>query len=221
MGRKMMANKNVVKIVGKGLLALGAVAALALGGWFFVGRTATASRDLTASGTIEAVEVRLGTQLGGKVEAVNVAEGAWVKTGQLLARVHPSASTGVQEENLHAPMDGLVLERLFEPDEIATPASTLLVLGDLYTVNLTVYVPEDHYGQITVGQAYPVTVDSFPGKMFEGRVTHIADQAEFTPRNVQTAEGRKNTVFAIRLSIANPSLSLKPGMPADVNFGAK
>ncbi len=49
-------------------------------------------------------------------------------------------------------------------------------------------------------------------------MTHIADQAEFTPRNVQTEEGRRNTVFAIELSIENPEGSLKPGMPADVNF---
>jgi HlyD family secretion protein len=65
-----------------------------------------------------------------------------------------------------------------------------------------------------------VTVDSFPGRVFAGKVTHIADQAEFTPRNVQTVEGRKNTVFAIKLTLENPDLALKPGMPADVNFSA-
>ena len=89
------------------------------------------------------------------------------------------------------------------------------------TPNLTVYVPEDRYGQIALGQTYPVTVDSFPGQAFDGKVTHIADQAEFTPRNVETVEGRKNTVFAIRLTLSNPDMALKPGMPADVNFGEK
>jgi HlyD family secretion protein len=82
-----------------------------------------------------------------------------------------------------------------------------------------VYVPEDRYGQIYLGQPYPVTVDSFPTVVFEGTVTHIADQAEFTPRNVQTVEGRKNTVFAIHLAITNTTLDLKPGMWADVNLG--
>jgi HlyD family secretion protein len=54
--------------------------------------------------------------------------------------------------------------------------------------------------------------------VFKGKVTHIADQAEFTPRNVQTVQGRKNTVYAIRLTIENPTLALKPGMPADVTM---
>ena len=214
-----MATKTASKIFRAviGVVVVGA--ALALGGWFFVSRSAAANRDLTASGTVEAVEVRMGTQLGGTVETVNVAEGSSVKAGQLLARLHPGASA--QEENIRAPLNGVVLERLFEPGEIATPGSTLLVLGDLFTLNLTVYVPEDRYGQIILGQTYPVTVDSFPGTTFQGLVTHMADRAEFTPRNVQTVEGRKTTVFAVRLGIANPNLVLKPGMPADVNFGSK
>jgi len=214
-----MANKNIRKMVRVVVVIVVVLAGAALSGWLLVARTAAANRDLTASGTIEAVEVRMGTQLGGTVEAVNVTEGSPVKAGQLLARVHPNA--GTQVENIRAPLNGVVLERLFEPGEIATPGSTLLVLGDLFTLNLTVYVPEDRYGQVILGHAYPVQVDSFPGAIFDGTVTHIADQAEFTPRNVQTVEGRKTTVFAVRLSVANPSLTLKPGMPADVNFGSK
>jgi HlyD family secretion protein len=62
-------------------------------------------------------------------------------------------------------------------------------------------------------------VDSFPGQTFEAAVVHIADQAEYTPRNVQTAEGRRTTVFAVKLAVENPDGKLKPGMPADVSFG--
>ena len=214
-----MTTKTASKIIRTVGAVVVVAAALILGGWVLVSRTAEANRDLTASGTVEAVEVRLGTQLGGTVEAVNVVEGSSVKTGQLLARLHPG--TGVQEENIRAPLNGVVLERLFEPGELAAPGSTLLVLGDLFTLNLTVYVPEDRYGQVILGDTYPVTVDSFPGTTFEGVVSHIADRAEFTPRNVQTVEGRETTVFAVRLSMANPDLKLKPGMPADVNFGSK
>ena len=61
-------------------------------------------------------------------------------------------------------------------------------------------------------------VDSYPGVAFTGTVVHIADQAEFTPRNVQTAEGRSTTVYAIKLDVPNPEGKLKPGMPADVSF---
>jgi len=94
-----------------------------------------------------------------------------------------------------------------------------VIVGDLRRLTLTVYVPEDQYGQVYLGQEYPVSVDSFPGQTFTGVVTRIADQAEFTPRNVQTVSGRKSTVYAVRLSLTNPDLSLKPGMPADVKLG--
>jgi HlyD family secretion protein len=49
-------------------------------------------------------------------------------------------------------------------------------------------------------------------------VSRIADKAEFTPRNVQTEEGRSTTVFAVELALSNPGGLLKPGMPADVTF---
>ncbi len=64
-----------------------------------------------------------------------------------------------------------------------------------------------------------MTVDSFPGEIFVATVSHIAEQAEFTPRNVQTVEGRTSTVFAIKLQVQDPAGKLKPGMPADVVFG--
>ena len=80
------------------------------------------------------------------------------------------------------------------------------------------YLPEDTYGRVTLGQTAKVTVDSYPGAAFRGTVSHIADQAEFTPRNVQTVEGRRTTVYAIKLDVPNPDGRLKPGMPADVTF---
>jgi HlyD family secretion protein len=82
-------------------------------------------------------------------------------------------------------------------------------------------VPEDRYGEIHLGQQASVKVDSFPDLTFTSDVTHIADQAEFTPRNVQTAEGRSSTVYAIKLTVTDPQDKLKPGMPADVTFVTK
>jgi multidrug resistance efflux pump len=94
-----------------------------------------------------------------------------------------------------------------------------LVLGELDKLTITVYVPENRYGEIRLGQKVQFTVDSFPGKIFTGSVSRIADQAEFTPRNVQTAEGRSTTVFAVDITVDDPAADLKPGMPADVTFG--
>lgn len=117
-----------------------------------------------------------------------------------------------------APINGILLTRLVEPGEVVAPGATLLTLGPLEHLTITVYIPEDQYGTINLGQAALVNVDSFPGETFEARVTRIADQAEFTPRNVQTQEDRRTTVFAIELGIDNPDGKLKPGMPADVEF---
>jgi HlyD family secretion protein len=122
---------------------------------------------------------------------------------------------------LVAPIDGIVLTRTVEPGEVSLPGSPLLSLARLDALTITVYLPEDRYGTVSLGETAHVSVDSFPGQRFEAAVTHIADRAEFTPRNVQTAEGRRTTVFAVRLSIDNPEGQLKPGMPADVEFGSR
>jgi multidrug resistance efflux pump len=117
-----------------------------------------------------------------------------------------------------SPADGVVLTRAIQPGEIALPSATLLELGLVDKRTITVYVPEERYGEISIGQEAAVSVDSFPGASFKAVVTTISDQAEFTPRNVQTVEGRKNTVFAIHLQIVEPDNRLKSGMPADVVF---
>lgn len=126
--------------------------------------------------------------------------------------------TQIDKLLIRTPIDGIVLERLVEPGEVALSSAPLLTLARLDNLTITVYVPENRYGEIQLGQPVDVEVDSFPGETFSARVTHIADQAEFTPRNVQTVEGRSSTVFAIKLAIDNPDGKLKPGMPADVTF---
>ncbi|MEJ2758013.1 MAG: efflux RND transporter periplasmic adaptor subunit, partial [Anaerolineales bacterium] len=103
-----------------------------------------------------------------------------------------------------SPISGVVLsENLIEGQLVASGAS-VMTIGQLDEVTLTVYIPEDQYGQVSLGQDAIVRVDSFPDRTFSGTVTYIADQAEFTPRNVQTTEGRTNTVFAVKVTIPNP-----------------
>lgn len=131
------------------------------------------------------------------------------------------ADVQLEKTVVYAARDGVVLTRSVEPGEVVQPGAALMTIGDLNSLVITVYVPEDLYGQISLGQEAQVTVDSFPGETFQATVNHIADQAEFTPRNVQTAEGRKTTVFAVELALDNREGKLKPGMPADVIFGSK
>ena len=119
---------------------------------------------------------------------------------------------------LFAPMAGVILTRSVEPGEIVQPGAVTISMADLDQLTITVYVPEDRYGQISRGQSATVQVNSFPSFAFDARVTHIADDAEFTPRNVQTVEGRSSTVYAVKLVVTDPEGRLKPGMPADVTF---
>ncbi|PKN97621.1 MAG: hypothetical protein CVU42_15115 [Chloroflexi bacterium HGW-Chloroflexi-4] len=120
--------------------------------------------------------------------------------------------------SITAPFDGVVLGRSVEVGEVLSPAAPAFSLGQLASLTITVYVPETEVGLLSINQAAQLAVDSYPGEVFSSTIIHIADQAEFTPRNVQTTEGRKTTVFAVKLQIANPDGKLKPGMPADVSF---
>ena len=120
-----------------------------------------------------------------------------------------------------SPVDGIVLTRNLEEGEMLVPGSVALIIGQLQEVSLTVYIPETEYGKIKLGDTVSITVDSFPGENFTGTVSYISDQAEFTPRNVQTVDGRKTTVYAVKITVPNTNLELKPGMPADVIFIGK
>jgi len=120
-----------------------------------------------------------------------------------------------------APVDGVVMTSNAEPGSVVNAGADLLTLGRLDQLTITVYVPEDRLGDVRVGQSASVTVDSFPNVIFQATVSYISDQAEFTPRNVQTVSGRKNTVFAVKLDLQDTSEKLKPGMPADVSFNLK
>ncbi len=117
-----------------------------------------------------------------------------------------------------APSDGVILTRSIEPGEVIPAGAAAFDLGRLDNLTITVYIPEDRYGEVKLGQKADVTVDPFPGEVFTATVIHIADQAEFTPKNIQTVAGRKSTVFAIKLQVQDPNGKLKPGMPADVTF---
>ncbi len=200
------------KIIGPVFLIF--ILALSVGAYFIL-QSSKGNGTYIFSGTIEATEIHLASELGGSVTRVYVKEGEIVQEGQSLAEVRPIVGA---RERITSPIDGVVLDRLVEAGEVTTPGAALLVVSNLNELTLTVYVPEDRYGHILLGQTYPVMVDSFPGQTFKGTVSHIADKAEFTPRNVQTTDNRKTTVFAIKLSLEPSDGKLKPGMPADVQF---
>jgi HlyD family secretion protein len=82
-------------------------------------------------------------------------------------------------------------------------------------------VKEGKIGQVKLGQKAVVTTDSYPGKTYEGSVSFISSEAEFTPKNVQTQEERVKLVFGVKVKVKNVHDELKPGMPADVSISAR
>jgi multidrug resistance efflux pump len=117
-----------------------------------------------------------------------------------------------------APISGVILSLNLSVGELIGAGSTTMTIAQLDNVDLTVYIPEDKYGTVKLGQEVYISVDSFPGSTFIGTVMHISNEAEFTPSNVQTVEGRKTTVYAVKITVPNQDQKLKPGMPADVDF---
>lgn len=153
-------------------------------------------------------------QAGARPEQIQVAEAqlAQARANQRLVEVQLAKTT------LKAPRSGIILSRPIHQGEQANPGTLLMTIGSLDTVQLTLYIAERDIGRVQQGQRAIVTVDSFPGRTFEGIVSFIAAEAEFTPRNVQTQDERATTVFAVRVELANPDHALKPGMPADATL---
>jgi len=122
----------------------------------------------------------------------------------------------LDEMTVRAPTDGTVLVRTIERGEWVQPGTPLFTLVDLNQLYLKIYVPEPDIGKIVHEQAAHVHIDAFPDRFFPARVSKIASEAEFTPKNVETREERVKLVFAVELALdANPDGALKPGMPAD------
>lgn len=128
------------------------------------------------------------------------------------------AQLQIVKSEVKAPMSGTILVQNVKVGQLAAPGGVVMTIGQLDNVEIMVYVPESMYGRVKLGQEVSISVDSFPNRSYSGKVAMISSQAEFTPRDVQTIEGRKTTVYGVKITATNPEHELKPGMPADVNF---
>ncbi|MFZ5832695.1 MAG: HlyD family secretion protein [Planctomycetota bacterium] len=125
------------------------------------------------------------------------------------------AETKLGYATLFSPLSGVVISKSIEPGEYVSPGTPVVTVGDLVNVWLRAYINETDLGRVKLGQKVDVTTDTYPDKVYQGRVSFISPQAEFTPKNVQTEKERVKLVYRIKIDIANPGLELKPGMPAD------
>ncbi|MBX6363915.1 MAG: efflux RND transporter periplasmic adaptor subunit, partial [Gemmatimonadetes bacterium] len=122
---------------------------------------------------------------------------------------------------IRAPFPGVVTIRHREPGETLSPGLPVLTVLNPADRWVRIYVPEDRVGRLRLGEPARIASDAFPSRRYAGRVTFIASQAEFTPKNVQTTEERTKLVYAVKVQVTgDPARDLKPGVPADVVLGA-
>lgn len=128
-----------------------------------------------------------------------------------------SLEKGITDATLQSPVSGLVTEKLVEVGEIIAPRAPALIVVDLDHAWADVFVPEPTVPQIKIGQAATVFTDA-GGPGIAGTVSYISPKAEFTPRNVQTAEERSKQVYRVRISVDNKDGVLKQGMPIEAEI---
>jgi HlyD family secretion protein len=128
------------------------------------------------------------------------------------------AEKKLRDATVRAPMDGVVTLKVREPGETVAAGQAVVRLADLDHMWLRVYVAETDLDRVKLGQEAEVRIDAAPGKVYRGEVTEIAQEPEFTPKNVQTREQRTKLVFGVKVEVENPGRELKPGMPADARI---
>lgn len=125
------------------------------------------------------------------------------------------AETQLKYTQLRAPSKGIIISRNVEPGEVVLPGRQVLSISDLSSVDLKIFVNETEIGKVKPGQKVEVRVDSFPNKVFWGMVSFISPEGEFTPKIIQTHKERVKLVYLVKVSVPNPAIELKSGMPAD------
>ncbi len=178
---------------------------------------AGARKDEIEAGRAELRAARERAQLlraGPRPDAVAAARAQVAEARAALAL----AQARLGEMRLYSAITGLVLRKNLEVGEMANPGVSILTLMDPKDLWLRAYVSETEVGRVRLGQPAEITVDAFPGRTFDGTISEIASEAEFTPKNVQTKKERVNLVFRVKIALRDTEGVLKPGMPADAQL---
>lgn len=123
---------------------------------------------------------------------------------------------------LHNPLEGTVLTKYVEEKELVTPGKPLYKIASLGKLNLKAYISGSQLTHVKIGQKVQVLIDhdEETTAAMEGKIIWISDQAEFTPKIIQTKEERVNLVYAVKVEVVNDG-TLKIGMPGEINFNYK
>lgn len=131
------------------------------------------------------------------------------------------AAIKAQEINLadmkiYSPIDGVILYKLVENGEMIANGGRMFIMYNPNDLYMTIYMPAEKAGQIKLGDKATIKLDAYPDKSFPATVTFVAENAEFTPKEVETQKERQKLVFRVKLSLDNNlNREAKPGMPGD------
>jgi HlyD family secretion protein len=117
-----------------------------------------------------------------------------------------------------SPVDGVVLVKSADVGEVLAAGATVVTIGDIDHPWLRGYINETDLGRVKIGSKARLTTDTYPGKVYNGRVSFIASEAEFTPKQIQTQQERVKLVYRIKIEVDNPQHELKSNMPADATI---
>ena len=171
-------------------------------------------RAATAASRVRSAEESL-TRLraGARKEEVDIARGRVASTALQITALEKQLG----DTKLIAPVGGIVTAKLVEAGEMIAPRAPAIVIVDLDHAWADVFVPEPAVPRLKVGQAATVFTDA-GGAGIAGTISYISPKAEFTPRNVQTAEERSKLVYRIRIAVDNKDGVLKQGMPVEAEL---
>jgi len=176
---------------------------------------ALTARDVADAAMDQARQTLAMVREGPRVETIRAQEAMVQQARANVARAEAALANAV----VYAPFDGRITVRHREPGETVSsgaPVLTLLDPGDRW---VRIYVREDQIGRVKLGMGARITSDTYPDKVYQGEVTFVGSEAEFTPRNVQTTEERIKLVYPVKVRISGDSdFELKPGIPADVTL---
>lgn len=117
-----------------------------------------------------------------------------------------------------SPTDGIVLVKTAEAGEVVAAGTTFLTIGEMDRPWVRAYIGEPDLGRVKLGDSVKVTSDSYPGKAYQGRITFISSEAEFTPKQIQTPQERVKLVYRIKIEVENPRHELKLNMPVEAEI---
>ncbi len=172
---------------------------------------------------VERARASLGMSEANRIDLKRRQEEIGMRQAEVVRARAQAGALDVQmsDKTLISPVHGVVLSKSAERGEVLAGGATVVTVGEIDRPWVRAYISEKDLGRVKLGMAAQVMTDSYPGKRYEGKVTFISSEAEFTPKQIQTQEERQKLVYRIKIEVPNPNGELKDNMPVDAEIRVK